>query len=381
MAYYDLSVLPELKTILDKSNESSSSSLLNLFESTVSGRKYSVIRYNKIGLSSETIPTYGLCRSLIFNCHKKLVGFSPPKSVPNDVTNNNDNTNVVVEEFIEGTMINVFWDDGWEISTRTKVGGETRFFKELVGKEIQRKTFRVLFFEACNECNLDIQNLNKEFCYSFVMQHPENRIVVPFLKPGLFLVAVYKIDAEKLIVHPINYRQCSAELGLNNTTVKFPRLCQNEDIIASNKSYEVVGVVLHDNLSGKRMKIRNPVYEEVKKLRGNQPKMQYHYLTLRKEGNVKEFLKYFPEYGEELAKYRQQIHFFTRALHSNYVSCFIKKEKPLDEFNGSFKNHMYNLHKLYKMNREIVSSLTVINYVNSLHPSLLMYSLNYHLRV
>jgi hypothetical protein len=374
MAYYDLSVLPELKTILDEIEPSCSSSAhLNVFKSTVNGRKYSVIRYNKTGLSLETIPTYGLCRSLIFNGHKKLVGFSPPKSVPNDVF-----TDIVEEEFIEGTMINVFWDDGWEISTRTKVGGETRFFKEKE-KETRGKTFRVLFFEACNECHLDIQNLNKELCYSFVMQHPENRIVVPFLKPGLFLVAVYKIDAEKLLVHPIKYRQYSG-LGLEDTTVKFPRLCQNEDIIASSKSYEVVGVVLHDNLSGKRMKIRNPAYEEVKKLRGNQPKMQYHYLTLRKEGKVKEFLKYFPEYKEELSQYRNQVHLFTRALHSNYVSCFIKKEKPLGEFDGSFKTHMFNLHKLYQTNRELVANSTVINYVNSLHPSLLMYSLNYHLR-
>jgi hypothetical protein len=370
MASYDLSVLPELTRILgDNNNNDTNMQVLNVFESVVNGREYSVVRYNKAALSLDIVPTYGLCRSLIFNNEKKLICFSPPKSVNEFMKWSNT---VRAEEFVEGTMINVFWDDGWEISTRTKVGGETRFFKESQGK-----TFRALFFEACSESQLDIQNLNKELCYSFVMQHPENRIVIPFLKPALYLVAAYKIDAEKLLVHSIDYRQ----LGLQDCTmVKFPTLYQEDDIDCSNKSYDFVGFVLHDTMTGKRMKIRNPFYEEVKKLRGNQPKMQYHYLTLRKEGKVKDFLKYFPEYNAELLRYRNQLHLFTRTLHSHYVSCYIKKEKPLGEFLGSFKPHMFNLHKLYQTKRELVTNSTVVDYVNNLHPSLLMFSLNYHLR-
>ena len=35
-------------------------------------------------------------------------------------------------------------------------------------------------------------------------------------------------------------------------------------------------------------------------------KFQYQYYHLRKYGRVKEFLKYFPEMGNELEKYRKQ---------------------------------------------------------------------------
>jgi hypothetical protein len=385
MAYYNLSVLPELKQALDSSASASGPAPaplthLSVFYSNVNGRKYSVVRYNKSELSLDNIPTYGLCRSLILNSHNKLIGFAPPKSINvDDLTT--ITTSMTAEEFVEGTMINVFWDDGWEISTRTKVGGETRFFKETQGK-----TFRALFFETCVECHLDIENLNKELCYSFVMQHPENRIVVPFSRHALYLVAVYKIDADQLHVHSIDYRQCGdGELGLKNSTVKFPSLYENnEDLIkkyaSSSTSYDVVGVVLYDKLTGRRMKIRNPVYEQVKQLRGNQPSMQYHYLTLRKEGKVKDFLRYFPEHREQLSLYRTQVHLFTRTLFTNYVSCYIKKEKPLGEFEGQFRTHMFNLHKLYQTNRQLITNLIVVDYVNNLHPSLLMHGLNYHFK-
>ena len=43
-----------------------------------------------------------------------------------------------------------------------------------------KKTFRYLFLDVMNSTNLEFDNLNKEYSYSFVIQHPENRIVSPF---------------------------------------------------------------------------------------------------------------------------------------------------------------------------------------------------------
>ena len=86
-------------------------------------------------------------------------------------------------------MINVFWDSNiglsgaWEISTRNTVGAESSFYKSP-----NSKTFRTMFLEAAINNNLDLDSLNKNFCYSFVLQHPENRIVVPFKAPQLYLI-------------------------------------------------------------------------------------------------------------------------------------------------------------------------------------------------
>jgi hypothetical protein len=303
------------------------------------------------------------------------------------------NESLVAQEFVEGTMINVFWDPnigltgGWEISTRNTVGATSSFFKGS-----HHKSFRDMFLEASSEENLLLSQLNKNFCYSFVLQHPSNRIVVPFSKPALYLVAMYSIS----IFEGSIYCQSIPLTDFKNfdwglATVKFPQVYEwstysqlIETYASMNTSYDVVGVVVYNNETGERMKVRNPVYEQVRHLRGNQPKLQYQYLCLRKEGKVADFLKFYPENKKEFSTFRDQIHLFTNTLFSNYISCYIKKEKPLLEFSEQYRTHMFNIHKIYtdelREKKLFVNNTVVIKYVNNLHPSLLMYCLNFQMR-
>ena len=396
---YNLSDIPGFVSII-KSNDNSITNILKLNKvecRTSNNTPYKVIRYDKNFLSSDLINSYGLCRSVIVNNNNKVVGFAPPKSVSSEefIRKYNESDNrVVAEEFIEGTMINVFWDDsigltgGWEIATRNTVGATSSFYKGP-----RAKTFRDMFLEAASECKLDISQLDKNLSYSFVLQHPENRIVVPFDKKQLYLVAVYKIinDADSISVEhhvPKEYCKYFTEIG---ASVKFPTwyvFLKYSDLIekyaSMNTSYDVVGVVIHNRETGERAKIRNPVYEQVRNLRGNQPKLQYQYLCLRKEGKVGDFLKFYPENKKDFSSFRDHVHLFTDTLFSNYVSCYIKKEKPLIEFPDQFRTHMYNIHQLYltelREKKHYVTNSVVQKYVNNLHPSLLMYCLNFQMR-
>ena len=151
---------------------------------TFNNSSYRVIRYDKNFLNIDLIPSYGLCRSVVVNACNKVVAFAPPKSIVSEQfiqKYSETTTGVVAEEFIEGTMINVFWDGsvgvdgGWEISTRNTVGATSSFYKGP-----RARTFREMFLEAAKENDLILDNLEKDKCYSFVVQHPENRIVVPF---------------------------------------------------------------------------------------------------------------------------------------------------------------------------------------------------------
>ncbi len=74
-----------------------------------------------------------------------------------------------VEEYVEGTMINMFYDyDGeeWEIATRSTVGGKTNY----TISRFSTLTFRDMFLEACNNADFDFALLDKTLCYSFVLQ-------------------------------------------------------------------------------------------------------------------------------------------------------------------------------------------------------------------
>jgi len=397
---YILSDIPEFMGMITSNNINNSNILkLNKIECrTANNIPFKVIRYDKNFLTSDLFSSYGLFRSVIVN-NDKVVGFAPPKSLNcehfikkyPEITKE-----IVAEEFVEGTMINVFWDQtigltgGWELSTRNTVGATSTFYK---GTKSQ--TFRDMFLEAAKNNNLVLDTLEKDKCYSFVLQHPNNRIVVPFNKPQLYIVALYSINHNKnqIIVNSYDVQEYKHFFhDVIKTSIQFPELYKFnnyselvEKYGSMNTPYNIVGVILHNKITGERTKVRNPVYEQVRHLRGNQPKLQYQYLCLRSEGKVKDYLTYYPEHKSDFSSYRDQVHLFTDTLFSNYISCYIKKEKPLLEFSDQYRTHMFNIHQKYlhelKDKKQFVTNTVVQKYVNSLHPSLLMYCLNYNMRV
>ena len=94
--------------------------------------------YNKEIIISQGYNIYsdiGICRSIITNNENKLLMISPSKSMEYNyfIREYPNIYDVIVEQFIEGTMMNVFWDpefEVWEFSTKTNIGGNTTFFNE-----------------------------------------------------------------------------------------------------------------------------------------------------------------------------------------------------------------------------------------------------------
>jgi len=357
---------------------------------TKSNQKYFIIKYYKDFLGPDIIGTYGLLRSVIL-AENTVVSFAPPKTMSPDIFMNKypvKSDSIVAEEFIEGTMMNVFYDhriNSWQIATRNTIGAEVCFYGN--------KTFNTMFMEACASNQLDLNSLNTKYCYSFVLQHPDNRIVIPFKNPQLYLIAVYEIKQDKneimIIQHDLSL--VKEEEPILSSSVGFPKnyeFSNYSELItqfgSANTSYDIMGVILKNSETGEITKIRNPIYEQVRQLRGNQPKLQYQYLCLRHAGKLPEFLKYYPETKEDMSHFRDQVHMFTKTLHSNYISCYVKKEKPLNEYLPQYRTHMFKLHEIFLSElREkslYVTNTVVMKYVNKLSPSLLMYSLNYHLR-
>ena len=94
-------------------------------------------------------------------------------------------------------------------------------------------------------------------------------------------------------------------------------------------------------------------------------------------------MNFFPEDKKQFSIFRTQLHIFTDNLYSNYIKCYIKKENPLREFPKQFRIHMYKLHQHYleiRAEKGYINKQTVIEYINNLDSSILMYALNYHMR-
>jgi hypothetical protein len=148
-----------------------------------------------------------------------------------------------------------------------------------------------------------------------------------------------------------------------------------------NSAYNMMGVMFYNMVTGQRMKLRNPMYEMVKNVRGSEQKIQLQYLTLRHGGRVADYLKDFPEYKSVFSYHRSQVHSFTRNLHQNYLDCFVFKKKPFAEYPAQYKKHMFVLNKKYidelRENKNSVTFNYVVEFINKLDPGSLLFSLNY----
>jgi hypothetical protein len=377
---------------------------------------YSIIKYDKqaFGLVQEDYETIGLLRSVVVDDTGRIVAYSPPKclsiteqreksfndnnimTAPSDSTTNE----WCAEEFVEGTMINMFYSQteaggAWEIATKSTVGGNVVFYAPKNPKdtvEIRDKdTFRNMFFETCAKLGFKYEELPKEFMYTFVLQHPKNRIVLPINDAAIYIIGVYSINNDTLDITQLSTAGFVDKYGCGVILKPKQLFADNysmegfkSEYASMNASYNTMGVVFCNMVTGDRMKIRNPTYEMVKNLKGGEQKLQLQYLTLRHGGRVAEYLKTYPEYKGNFAVFRSQLHGFTRSLHQNYLDCFVFKKGAFSEFPQQYKKFMSGLHKKYLEElREIKGSVTfsyVVEFVNTQNPMFLMYSLNYVVR-
>jgi hypothetical protein len=254
-----------------------------------------------------------------------------------------------------------------------------------------KDTFRNMFFETCSNIGFKYEDLPKEFMYSFVLQHPKNRIVLLHKEAKIYIIGIYSINKDTLDVMQLTTAGFEETYG-SGVVMRPKQLFADsytvegfkKEYASMNSSYNMMGIVFYNMVTGERMKVRNPMYEMVKNIKGAEQKLQLQYLTLRHGGRVADYLKAFPEYKADFAVFRGQLHGFTRSLHQNYVDCFVLKKRPFSEFPQQYKKFMSGLHKKYleelRENKGSVTFNYVVEFVNTQNPMFLLYSLNYVVR-
>jgi hypothetical protein len=155
---------------------------------------FAVIYYDR-KRTDMTRPEAGQFRSMIWNKVTNLpVPVAPQKGLSFSQAIDDGVKGFVVEEFVDGTMINIAWDPAttkWIPFTRTQIGATGHFFGT--------RPFAELFWEAFRGCGLTEADLDTSVAYSWVLQHPEERIVAaaPYGIPRLFLINTTSCDIPK----------------------------------------------------------------------------------------------------------------------------------------------------------------------------------------
>ena len=379
-----------------------------------------------------------LYRSIILDAEtNELLCFSPPNSIDLDTFTKKypsfTNEEIYANEIIEGTMINLFYDkkrETWEIATRGSIGGnywyyktkyvlderDNTFMKSGLDKEYTQKTFRQMFLESLrdgdeefipyttlpyitslhnqsNKINNNpiIQQLDKSYTYSFVLQHPDNHIVLPITEPHLFLIGVFKINAQNHSIEYILPTEYEKWPCFSAGVIEFPK---NYSVEGENlkKKYNILfqtdysmGIMLFNMRTKERSTIMNPVYEELKNLRGNNPNLQYQYFCLMKAGQVEKFLGFFPRYTKLFIQFNRQYHDMITNVHKAYYSYYVKKEDIIISkkffIHASRIHHQIYLPSLRSAQNKIIITRNVVNqYFDSLKPNEILYYLHYDKR-
>jgi hypothetical protein len=244
----------------------------------------------------------------------------------NQIINCND---LYVEKSIEGTLVRLFYyNDKWNVSTKKCIDASK-------SKWLSDKNFLQLFDECIQNYDF-VNNLNISYCYSFIIMHPENKIVVNYIKPDIFhistrnLITLDEVDVN--IGIPKNERR---HIEYNNLKDVLDNI--NNDI---SLSYE--GFIFIDN-EYNRWKIKKPYFNKVRNLWGNTNNRFYRYLELRKDCTLlNEYLTYYSYDRSKFIDYEQKIHNLTKAILNVYISKHVdKKEVKIPFF---FSKIIYNLH-------------------------------------
>ena len=244
---------------------------------------YALIHYDK-ETSKMDLPHVQQSRSIIWDTEaNRAICLSPGRGFKNPVVGSKV---VRVEEFVDGTMINMFWDrfqDRWRIATRTCIDG----FNNWHGT----RSFHELFMEAFNIKQLDIQgDFKKECWYSFVLQHPEERIVVTKGTPDLKLVDTNDGSLSPSMISLLPRRF----LGLHTLEAV-------QTLVAENDSVNFQGVVYYLEGENRRFKLRTRAYEFARSMRGNQSKLPYVWLDHWSTDSLGQYLEFYPEESEQAA--------------------------------------------------------------------------------
>ena len=390
---------------------------------------YQILNYDPTCICDDDTES-GAYRSVVLDAESKsVVCMAPPKSVTfshfrtsgeivgvldclGQGTQLQDShvSTLVINEFVEGTMLNLFYDqraETWEIASKGAVGGNYWYFRtsyDNVAHGCEQLTFRDMFLDALrvergtplNDIAL-LNELPNTFMYSFVLQHPDNHIVMRIERPQLYLVAAYQVvvnisdGASTILNVPLSEISKYSFNKSAYNVIRFPQEVPASqlryDMLTGNNHLFDVGYMITDTKSGLRTSVLNPNYLALKELRGNHPNLQYQYFALFQAGKIHEFLMYFPSYNNLFYKFHLQSMNFIQEVHDAYVTYFIKKMGKQVRINKYVFHHIYKLHhEVYLPSLAVGAEATLVtrkvvtDYFNAMEPKEKLYHVNYKLR-
>ena len=342
---------PELKAWLQTSEPG-----IDIIESEDSA--YAILRNSKekegeAAIAEDAVSeTAQLCRSVVWDTEANLPCCVAPFAARRDQKVPSD-SELRLEDFVEGVMINVFrarGDAETHVTTRSKLDADGSFYSE--------RSFRELFEEAMDAKRTSLDEIEKligapndDVAATFitmVLAHPEHRVVRTVEQANLWAIYRGTVANDGTVSFftedlPVSWRPKTYSLTFKG---EFAELKAKFEEIKSSKPWFWQGLVVHSGLQ--RWRFRNAEHDRVRKeLRGTESNSFGRFLRLRFQKRVQEYLRIYQEDNHDFQGFERDYRVLTKTLYAWYCKVHKEHSVAFKALPKSVQPLVFDLHKFY----------------------------------
>jgi hypothetical protein len=312
------------------------------------------------------IPLVNECNGLILEkTSLKIVCYTFNKCLDtidlNNIGNNININQLYMEKSLEGTLVRLFYyNNKWILSTKKCIDASK-------SKWVSDKNFLQLFIECSDKYDY-FNNLNTNYCYSFIIMHPENKIIVNYTHPDICHISTRDL---------ISLNEIDINIGVPKsvrTLISFSDFDCTVCNIENDNTLFCEGYIFIDE-SFNRIKIVKPFYSKIKNIWGNTNNRLYRYLELRKDYVLlNEYLLFFSNDRTKFIEYEDKIKNLAIGILDIYFSKHVKKNNIKIPF--FLSKLIYKLHGDYFKDKIKMSYDKVMLALLDLEPKNLCFIIN-----
>jgi hypothetical protein len=262
----------------------------------------------------------------------------------------------IVQVAYEGISVNVFkHNNTWRITTWKSNDNNS----ELINKKV---TCKELFDEIISD-KFNLDDLNPNYCYNFVLIHHKNKNIINYANFGSeFRELVHISTVEKYTL--IDAYNCNIIGVLRNQPMYFScfdeletNLEKNSCENTINKRLTLEGYQIRVNISNgvyKTYKLQTEIYQKLLKIKLQNDNTYQTFLELYQTDKLHDILPFFTKYSNEVTyRINMSMRTLSREILNIYHATRNKQHTEIYELlTEQYKKILYDIHGIYINNRK-----------------------------
>ncbi len=267
-----------------------------------------------------------------------------------DINPNIDISTSKIQISIDGVLVRVYYYNGmWMVSTKKCIDARK-------SRWLSKKNFHEMFEEVFPTDAYG--RLDKSSCYSFVLCHPENSMVVKYTTPKLYHISTRNMETMQEYESDLGFERAPTMEIVNNDLsvldkMKEPTMVNYEGYILVDANYN-------------RQKFVSEFFKRARELWGNNSCRFFRYLEVRKEGKdrVEEYLRHIPQDRESFMKYERRIMNLAQFVLETYINKHVSR--TLTHVPVFLKKFIYDLHGDFMQTREVTDIVKIVSWIEKM---------------